>query len=81
MLKVFAAADPAPLIGARSDWHRTKLAELRGYLDEDRAVDGRGPAERTQLVGVAYHELMLELLERLPRQTASQSTNHRSGGD
>ena len=65
MLKVFAGADPATLTEARIEWHRAKLEELRGYLDNVREAEGYERSERTLIAGVAYHELMLGLLERL----------------
>ena len=65
MLKVFAGADPAALVDARAEWHRAKLEELRGYLDDVREADGWERSERTLIAGVAYHEMMLDLLESL----------------
>jgi DNA-binding PadR family transcriptional regulator len=65
MLKVFAGADPAPLAPARLAWHREKLAELQGYLDLVRSSDGWEGSERTLVVGVAYHRMMIELIETL----------------
>ena len=62
VLKVFAGADPAVLLGARAAWHREKLDELRGYLEEVRRADDMERSERTLVAGVAYHEKMLELL-------------------
>lgn len=65
ILKVFAGADPAALSPARLDWHREKLTELRGYLDEVRAAEGWEGSERTLVVGVAYHRMMIDLIEEL----------------
>jgi PadR family transcriptional regulator AphA len=65
LLKVFAGADPAPLLEARAAWHREKLAELQGYLDDVRQVEGWIGPERTLLAGVTYHRQMLELLDAL----------------
>jgi DNA-binding PadR family transcriptional regulator len=62
-LKVFAGADPGPLMGARAEWHREKLAELQGYLDGVRQAEGWTPSERTLTWGIAYHRKMLEALE------------------
>jgi DNA-binding PadR family transcriptional regulator len=62
VLKVFAGADPAGLLEARGAWHREKLEELRGYLEEVRRADDMERSERTLVAGVAYHEKMLELL-------------------
>lgn len=73
MLKIFAGADPAALVGARAEWHRDKLAELQGYLEEVRAAEGWDPSERTLLAGVAYHQKMLELIDALSRQRSAAS--------
>ncbi|MGA9285874.1 MAG: PadR family transcriptional regulator [Solirubrobacteraceae bacterium] len=70
MLKVFAGADPRVVFAGRSDWHRAKLAELRGYMEVVRSEpDGpgkerwRGPAA-TLVAGITYHCQMIETLER-----------------
>jgi PadR family transcriptional regulator AphA len=65
MLKVFAGADPAPLKEARLDWHREKLAELGGYLEAVRELGGYLASERTLLAGLAYHRMMIEMIEGL----------------
>jgi PadR family transcriptional regulator AphA len=62
ILKIFAGADPATMLEARAAWHRGKLEELRGYLEEVRKADDMERSERTLVAGVAYHEKMLELL-------------------
>jgi PadR family transcriptional regulator, regulatory protein AphA len=63
VLKVFAGADPEPLLKAREAWHREKLDELRGYLEEVRGEESWRPSERTLIAGLAFHSKMLELLE------------------
>jgi PadR family transcriptional regulator, regulatory protein AphA len=70
MLKVFAGADPRVVFAGRSDWHRAKLAELKGYMEVVRSEpDGpgkerwRGPAA-TLIAGITYHGQMIETLER-----------------
>jgi PadR family transcriptional regulator, regulatory protein AphA len=63
ILKIFAGADPWPLLDARVDWHRAKLVELQGYLDDVRGEEGWRPSEVTLIAGLAYHRKMLELLE------------------
>jgi DNA-binding PadR family transcriptional regulator len=65
MLKVFAGADPGSLVEERVDWHRAKLEELRGYLEDVRGAEGWTPSERTLITGIAYHQKMLELIEEL----------------
>ena len=64
LLKVFAGADPGPLLEAREAWHEEKLAELQGYLEEVRGTDDWRPSERALMAGIAYHRKMLELLRR-----------------
>jgi DNA-binding PadR family transcriptional regulator len=71
ILKIFAGAAPGPIADARRAWHEAKLEELRGYLQEVRAVGGMGPAERTLIVGVTYHQKMLELLDALEAAAGS----------
>jgi PadR family transcriptional regulator AphA len=63
MLKLFAGADPTPLLPARLAWHRDKIAELEGYLAEVRGEDEWRPSELTLTAGIAYHRMMLELIE------------------
>jgi PadR family transcriptional regulator, regulatory protein AphA len=65
MLKVFAGADPAPLMPARRAWHEAKLAELEGLLALVHETGGQESAERTLIAGVAYHRKMLEIVEEL----------------
>jgi PadR family transcriptional regulator, regulatory protein AphA len=65
ILKVFAGADPEAMRESRTAWHRTKLEELRGYLQMVRAVEGFESSERTLRAGVIYHEKMLEMIEEL----------------
>jgi DNA-binding PadR family transcriptional regulator len=65
MLKVFAGGDGKALVGERAGWHRAKLEELQGYLDEVTEAEGWEPSERTLRAGLAYHRNMLGLLEDL----------------
>lgn len=63
LLKIFAGADPMPLLAERAAWHRAKLAELERYLEDVRQVhDWVGP-ERTLIAGITYHHKMLEVLD------------------
>lgn len=71
LLKVFAGADPAVLFGDRIEWHRAKLAELQGYLDEVREAEGWEASERVLAAGIGYHRLMLGLLEELEQAEAA----------
>lgn len=65
LLKVFAGADPVGLLPARIDWHRAKLEELSGYLEQVREAEGWDPSERTLVAGIGYQQMMIELLENL----------------
>jgi PadR family transcriptional regulator, regulatory protein AphA len=72
MLKVFAGADPQVVFAGRGDWHRAKLAELEGYLENLRAAQEGGPpredkwrgAEATLIGGINYHRQMIDTFER-----------------
>jgi PadR family transcriptional regulator, regulatory protein AphA len=75
LLKIFAGADPEPIAERRRAWHAAKLGELQGYLDAIGAACGEehevlGP-ERTLLTGIAYHRMMLDVIEQLAAQRAS----------
>jgi DNA-binding PadR family transcriptional regulator len=65
ILKIFAGADPASFLEPRRTYHREKLAELQGYLDEVREDDAWHPSELALTAGVAYHRKMLEMLDEL----------------
>jgi PadR family transcriptional regulator AphA len=67
MLKVFAGAEPGPLLSARIAWHRAKLGELEGYLSEVRETEGWTGGERALIAGVGYHRQMLEMMDRLQK--------------
>lgn len=78
MLKVFAGATPVAAFAGRTDWHREKLAELEGYLEnlkgghEGLRTDKWRGAEATLLGGIAYHRMMIETFERLLPQAGGQ---------
>lgn len=63
ILKIFAGADPGPLLKTRKAWHEEKLAELQGYLDDVRGNEDWRPSEFTLTAGIGYHRKMLELFE------------------
>jgi PadR family transcriptional regulator AphA len=65
MLKVFAGADPGALVEQRLAWHRAKLEELGGYLENVREAEGYEASERTLVAGLAYHRMMIEMIEEL----------------
>ena len=77
MLKIFAGADPRPILSRRAAWQQGKLVELEGYLAEIRA-GGAGTqeerwrgAEATLIAGIAYHRQLLALTEEYPQGEGS----------
>jgi DNA-binding PadR family transcriptional regulator len=75
VLKIFAGADPLPIMRARRDWHAAKLAELEGYLravGEDERFRG---VRESLLVGVGYERLLLEAIERLLADQAATGSS------
>lgn len=78
VLKIFAGGDGAALAPERLAYHQAKVAELEGYLagveevaaaDEERLRAGRN----TLLAGIAYHEAMIELTQRLMAGSAPRT--------
>lgn len=65
MLKIFAGADGELLREERVAWHRAKREELEFYLEAVRSSDAYPHSEPVLLSGLAYHEAMLEILDRL----------------
>lgn len=65
VLKVFAGGDPLAFLAPRRAWHREKLAELEGYLEETGEEDAWHPAALSLVAGVTYHRKMLEMLDEL----------------
>lgn len=65
MLKVFAGAEPEPLVAARIAWHRDKVQELEAYLKAVQLAPGWTGPERTLRAGIAYNGRMAELLEEM----------------
>lgn len=63
VLKIFAGAEPAPIMRRRVAWHRAKLAELEGYLEAvGEAAETRG-VRASLLFGTGYHRLILAALD------------------
>lgn len=64
ILKIFAGADPAPILTARAAWHRAKITELSDYLAQsDWDTPDPQSVERTLTAGLAYHRQMLVAIE------------------
>jgi DNA-binding PadR family transcriptional regulator len=73
VLKIFAGADPLPLLHERRRWHVAKIAELQGYLDEQPWEDAqREASERTLRVGLDYHQRHLAAVEGFTEQMLAQ---------
>jgi PadR family transcriptional regulator AphA len=65
MVKVFAGADPSKLVDERVAWHNAKHKELSEMLGFLREAPGWEQSERTVIAGLAYHRLMLQMIEEL----------------
>jgi DNA-binding PadR family transcriptional regulator len=65
LLKIFAGADPEPLVTARLEWYRTKVEELQSYLDAVKLAPGWAGPERTIRGGIKYHRKMIEVFEEM----------------
>lgn len=83
MLRIFLGADPVPLLEARLEWHRAKLAELDGYLTAVRTTGkaegfGSEGAERALVGGTFFHRTLAEGIETLLRDgpEAFESDEH-----
>jgi PadR family transcriptional regulator, regulatory protein AphA len=72
MLKIFAGADPRPIFEGRSEWHRAKLTELEGYLENLGDDDAWQGARASLIAGVTYHRQMLAPIERFLAETAAE---------
>jgi|SRR4051794_14945079 PadR family transcriptional regulator AphA len=59
VLKIFAGADPLPILRQEREWHRAKLAELEGYADD---AERAGPSA-SLAAGIAYHRVLLDVLD------------------
>ena len=65
LLKIFAGADPTPLLEARLDYLRDKVAELEAYLEAVKLAPGwTGPATVLR-AGIDHNKQALELLQRM----------------
>jgi DNA-binding PadR family transcriptional regulator len=80
VLKIFAGADPQPILRNQREWHRAKLAELEGYLEglgDEQSLQG----VRTSLVvGTTYHRQLLESIGRLVADAEDGSARQAATG-
>jgi PadR family transcriptional regulator AphA len=65
LLKIFAGADPEPLVAARLDWYRTKAEELEKLLTAVKLAPGWTGPEHTLRGGVKFHRKMIEVFEEM----------------
>jgi PadR family transcriptional regulator, regulatory protein AphA len=68
LLKIFAGADPEPLVAERLDWYRQKVAELENYLAAVKLAPGWSGPEITLRGGIAYNRAQIELIEQMVRE-------------
>lgn len=68
LLKIFAGADPEPLVAARVEWYRQKIAEYEGYLAAVKLAPGWTGPERTLRGGIKYHRKMIEVFDEMRRE-------------
>jgi PadR family transcriptional regulator AphA len=81
VLKIFAGADPLPILRSRREWHRAKLAELEGYLEE-LGDEERLQGVRTSLVvGTTYHRQLLEPIERFVADAEADDSGQARRGE
>jgi PadR family transcriptional regulator, regulatory protein AphA len=65
LLKIFAGADPTPLLEARLDFYRAKVEELEAYLEAVKLAPGwTGPATVLR-AGITYNRQQIELVEKM----------------
>jgi PadR family transcriptional regulator AphA len=66
LLKIFAGAEPEPLLRQRREWHVAKLAELEALLHDNpwELEEGSGP-RRTLIAGIGYHRMTIAELDGL----------------
>ncbi|MBS1893197.1 MAG: PadR family transcriptional regulator [Actinobacteria bacterium] len=65
LLKIFAGADPEPLVTARLDWYRAKTEELEKLLAAVKLAPGWTGPEQTLRGGVKYYRKMIEVFEEI----------------
>ncbi len=67
LLKIFAGADPEPLVSERIRFYQAKVEELRGYLEALESVEGWTGPKRTLRAGIAYNQGMIDLIGAMRR--------------
>jgi DNA-binding PadR family transcriptional regulator len=64
VLKIFAGADPLPILRERLEWHRAKLSELEGYLAAAGEAESLQGVRNCLQVGIGYERAIVEALDR-----------------
>ncbi|MFT3864044.1 MAG: helix-turn-helix transcriptional regulator [Solirubrobacterales bacterium] len=67
LLKLFAGADPEPLVNARIASSEQALERLEGHLDAARLAPGWTGPERTLRIAADYQRKMIELFKEVRR--------------
>jgi DNA-binding PadR family transcriptional regulator len=80
VLKIFAGADPLPILRSQREWHRAKLAELEGYLEglgDEQSLQG---VRTSLIVGTTYHRQLLESIGRFVADAEDRSARQAATG-
>jgi DNA-binding PadR family transcriptional regulator len=65
LLKIFAGADPEPLVAERMAWYREKAEELENLLAAVKLAPGWSGPELTLRGGISYNRRMIELMQEM----------------
>ena len=65
LLKIFAGADPGPLVASRLVWYQEKADEVEKLLDAVKLAPGWSGPELTLRAGLAYNRRMIEMMEEM----------------
>jgi DNA-binding PadR family transcriptional regulator len=68
LLKIFAGADPRPLVAERIAWYEKKGQELEGLLAAVQMAPGWTGPEITLRGGIKYHRKMIEVFQELSEE-------------
>lgn len=65
LLKIFAGADPEPLVAERLDFYKGKIEEYEGLLAAVKLAPGWSGPQLTLSGGISYYRKMIELIEEM----------------
>jgi DNA-binding PadR family transcriptional regulator len=80
VLKIFAGADPLPILRSQREWHRAKLAELEGYLEGLGDEQSLQRVRTSLVVGTTYHRQLLESIGRFVADAEDDSARQAATG-